>query len=751
MINIISPDFIFVSILALALLLVSLLVYIKDTKSATSRFFLLQSLIIIAWLFSNHFSNVLKDYTPVLVANRLLMASTTVLFWVLYVFTANYPKREISISKKSVFITLFPTILVLITDLSPALVSEIVIKEGFSEIVFGPGLVLYLLHFALFIVLYSITLIKKSYQLKGIEKIKLQYLFTGITLAIVGTLITNLIFPLAFNNYALSTVGPVFLLVYIGFTALSIIENRLFGVGYTLRRILFISFLLGLPAITFYLEFFIIQSFRINPYSSEGMIISIIMSGLTMIIVLYYSRNAQAYLEGNGNISSISNKLWKEYLDKTGMSLAQNAICDDTLKLFQNVNRLDDSAVFVYEEKSAKRLANIGKAYENIIVDDNSVKIIREAVAQKKSLLLVKEELLHSNPDKIDPIIQKCTEILVNFNIELLIATKGTSTDLYIFIFGTRYSQRALTSEEISYINDTITNYSTIAISRARLFTQVQNINTRLEKAVAKRTEQLRRTISKLNLSKNKLKDALAKLTALDQAKSEFISMASHQLRTPVSIIRGYMSMFKEGDFGRLNADQIAYAEKMEQNLIRLNTIIDDILNASRIEANRFSVYPSTFDLSTMVTQLVDQFNGRASKKGLKINLSLPKEKIFLEADKDKLLETISNIIDNGINYTLKGHISVKIKQVKGSKILIEISDTGIGIPKNKFDKIFQRFARLDNAKKVRPDGTGIGLYLAKAVVEAHKGTIWFESEEGKGTTFFIEIPKKSQVTILPG
>lgn len=636
-----------------------------------------------------------------------------------------------------------------VLSITPFIVTSIDYSSGvkFPNPIFSKFIILYLIiviAFLLDIIYVTLITLRKS---RGIQFTQIGYLMAGMTVAGIFAIFSNLLLPIISKDSSTAFLGPMAISFMNAFISYSVIKNRLFGIRFILAKTvgtiliyiipvssLFVIVNLAQKADEFSPQWFISLTFA-------GIIITILQSKLTKYIG---EKLIPGLAYGKANPYQIKEKIANSISNVTTISKISTILQAEIQELYAPriyafivKNRNNNKVYFATSNftylKLDKLLPLLNEISEQTLVLSNLT------IEEKKTL----KPSLH--------------DILISSNIDLIHSFRINRRTNALLVLGERGNDNSYSFEDIAFIRD-ICNTIAIPIDRSMLYEKQARFNEELALKIEEATKLLKRKYLELEIAQKaikkknfEIKDALAKLTALDQAKSEFISMASHQLRTPVSIIRGYMSMFKEGDFGRLNADQIAYAEKMEQNLIRLNTIIDDILNASRIEANRFSVYPSTFDLTTMVTQLVDQFTGKAAKKGLKIKLSLPKETIFLEADKDKILETISNIIDNGINYTLKGHIAINIKQKNGSKILIEISDTGIGIPKNKYDKIFQRFARLDNAKKVRPDGTGIGLYLAKAVVEAHKGKIWFESEEGKGTTFFIEIPKKSQVTILPG
>ncbi|MEI6222300.1 MAG: ATP-binding protein [bacterium] len=244
------------------------------------------------------------------------------------------------------------------------------------------------------------------------------------------------------------------------------------------------------------------------------------------------------------------------------------------------------------------------------------------------------------------------------------------------------------------------------------------------------------------------LENAYEELKTLDKAKTEFVSIASHQLRTPISIIRGFLSMLIDNEYGDVPTEQKKVLEKTYQNVMRLIQVVDDLLNASRIENGKLVIMPENIQIIDITEKIVRDLSSKAEGKNLQLTFTAPPsaKTLLIKADPDKLSQVIINLIDNAINYTLEGSVQVAIQE-KPNTVLISIKDSGIGIPKADQGKLFQRFTRLENAQKVRPDGTGIGLYIAKMIIESHGGKLWFESKDNQGTTFFIELSKNGPST----
>lgn len=243
-----------------------------------------------------------------------------------------------------------------------------------------------------------------------------------------------------------------------------------------------------------------------------------------------------------------------------------------------------------------------------------------------------------------------------------------------------------------------------------------------------------------------KLSVANEKLKQLDRAKTEFISIASHQLRSPLTAIKGYSSMILEDSFGKIDGKLKDVAERIFQSSNRLVSIIGDFLDVSRIELGKMEYDFTDFDIKEMISGLVDEFG--ASNRNSNIALSFESkdaDKLIIRADYNKIRQVISNIIDNAMKYTHKGFVRVFLSTGHApNTVLVAIKDSGRGMDKDALEHIFQKFSRAKDAAKSRTDGSGLGLYVASEMVKAHKGKIWAQSEGiEKGSTFYVELPIK--------
>ncbi len=253
--------------------------------------------------------------------------------------------------------------------------------------------------------------------------------------------------------------------------------------------------------------------------------------------------------------------------------------------------------------------------------------------------------------------------------------------------------------------------------------------------------EQIEKLLGELGKSNDKLWVANEKLKDLDVQKTEFVSMASHQLRSPLTAIKGYSSMVLEGSFGPVSDKVREAVDRVFQSSQKLVMVIEDFLNISRIELGTMKYEWSDFDLREVAETVVRDMKQAIEKNDIKLTFDYDTNlKYLVHGDSGKLTQVISNLIDNASKYTKQGSIKVSLEK-KVNKVQLSVKDTGIGIASETMPKLFAKFSRATDASKTNITGTGLGLYVAKQIIEAHKGKIWAESEGvGKGSMFIVEL-----------
>lgn len=229
------------------------------------------------------------------------------------------------------------------------------------------------------------------------------------------------------------------------------------------------------------------------------------------------------------------------------------------------------------------------------------------------------------------------------------------------------------------------------------------------------------------------------KLAQANKMKTEFVSVASHQLRTPLSAMRWTLNLLNDG---RVKSEELAdYLGLIKESNERMIKLVNDLLDVSRIEMGRILLNPRQTNLYILIQKMVDNFSAYAKASNIAITIEALETLPNVFVDPEKISLVIQNLIDNAIKY-IKGKGEIKISLESNAKFIkAAVRDTGVGIPEAQQKFIFQKFFRSDNIMKHQTVGTGLGLFIAKSVIEESKGKIWFESQEGRGTTFYFTLP----------
>jgi len=243
-----------------------------------------------------------------------------------------------------------------------------------------------------------------------------------------------------------------------------------------------------------------------------------------------------------------------------------------------------------------------------------------------------------------------------------------------------------------------------------------------------------------------------------EKQRADFISTASHEMRTPVAAIEGYLALALNDKVTKVDAKARSYLEKAHSSTQHLGKLFQDLLTSAKAEDGRLANHPVVIEFSDFVEKIVDGLRFTAEKKGLLLELLMGSQQrtnttsvdvskkvvkplLYIVADPDRLREVITNLFDNAVKYTETGRISIGITG-DASIVQFHIADTGPGIPATDIPHLFQKFYRVDNSSTRTIGGTGLGLYICRKITEMYNGRIWAESELGKGSTFYINLPR---------
>lgn len=237
-----------------------------------------------------------------------------------------------------------------------------------------------------------------------------------------------------------------------------------------------------------------------------------------------------------------------------------------------------------------------------------------------------------------------------------------------------------------------------------------------------------------------KIQSMISDLKRLDEIKNEFLSIVSHELRTPLTSVRGYVKVLLNGDAGELKPEQKEFLQIVHESALRLNHMVDNLLDVARIQAGAMEMAMEPVELRDVLKETIATIQVLAREKGLKVQVDLPATQVLVRGDRLRLIQVFTNLLSNAVKYTSSGEIAVRL-EMRGLWIRVSVRDTGQGLSPDEVEHLFQKFYRTPGALASNESGTGLGLVIAQGIVEAHQGRILVESTLGQGTLFQVELP----------
>lgn len=520
------------------------------------------------------------------------------------------------------------------------------------------------------------------------------------------------------GHYGHIWVGPVMSVFFVGCVTYSIVRHGLFDIKFAAVRTM--AYLLSLASLgtIYYFCAYIVSSLFFKDSITSGVSMSPVNIIIALGLAFIFQPIKQFFDRITDRIFFRDKYDPEEFYGRLGEVLATSI---DLRDLLHNVSSeiadtLKAEQTFFHVQYNHVGNVEVGTPHYTHLTKGD-LEVLNQAYTQVQKRTIV-SELLPREQAKVKTLLDRS-------KIAIILQLAHKHEILGYLALGEQRTG-GYTNRDIKVL-ETIADELVIAIQNALSVQEVRDLNVNLQARINEATKEL--------MLSNK------KLTKLDETKDEFISMASHQLRTPLTSVKGYISMVLDGDAGDISKQQRELLEQAFESSQRMVYLIGDFLNISRLRTGKFVLEPSKVDLARVVQEEVAQLRDSATTRGITIRYDKPTHVPPLTADENKLRQVMMNFLDNAMYYTLAGGtVNVELYKTH-TGIVFKVVDSGIGVPKAEQAKLFTKFFRAPNARKQRPDGTGIGLYMAKKVVVAHGGSILFESKEGKGSTFGFKLP----------
>jgi signal transduction histidine kinase len=705
-----------VAVTCIANLFLGLFVFLRNPKARVSQIFFGMVVAISAWAVSNYYT----DYAPRLdlniFFNRLAYLFAFLGIVLAAIFTHYFGNFKLKHSKTLITIGAVAIAIICVLSLTNYVAGSVSNAGGKLHFQGGPLIPFYLAEIliALGIMIRNMYLLIKNGT--SIQKNQARVLIVGMSVSVALGIFTNLVIPAATdNNFKAAKFGPplLTLLVVITFTY-AIISKRLFDIRLVVARSVAYVLLLSMLGILYAFGVFTLGGFffksnnRVGPQEFYDLGIAVILAVTFQPLKRFFEKITDSifyrdHYDPQTLLSDLSNVMAREIelvhlTDKVINTLITQLKLSKALIVV-----IDDDGIFYEANKESINFRSISL---------NELKALGSGIVIKDALQG-----------------KEVPEIFGKYGLSVSVGLHSSNELVGFLLLGEKRSGDVYNDSDFKTLR-ILAQELAIAIHNARSYTQIQDFNKTLQQRIEEATEQLR--------------SANDNLQKMDGVKNEFLSMATHQLNTPLSVVDGYLTMMNDNTHGKLTDAQRDFAQKALHRVRLMKRLVTDFLNVSRLETGKFSIEAAPVDLNKIVSEEVNELGPTANEKDVLLQYMAPKHDVpIVEIDEQKTRQAIMNLIDNAIHYTPKGEVKVYL-DADDKNITFKVVDNGIGVPENQKSKMFQKFSRGDNAKKERPSGSGVGLYLVKKVIEDQNGSIIFQSEEGKGSTFGFHLPIKT-------
>jgi signal transduction histidine kinase len=684
--------------------LVALVVIVKNSRSITNNLFMGLAVGLIGWSITSYFSLHTSSPSQTLFWIRFIMFFVVIQNTSFYLLVKVFPANRSNIFKQKRYIAaVLYSVITAAVALSPYLFMGFVNGSPIP----GPGMALFLPHALFFALGGLISLIVRYRRARGLLKAQLQYFLAGTLLMFTLVPLSNFILPVLLKENRLVIFSPLYAIIFSGLTAYAIVTKKLFDIRAIVARSA--AYALLLPTLA---GMYIATLLALSAIFFQGKPSQLLTTSLAIVLAITFQPLRRFFEQGTDRI------FFRDRYDS-------QVVLDNFSKILVTEIELGEMLNKSLRELCTDMRISFGQLI--IFNDDNVYKIGH--YGHLPSRLMVAPQLKRLNhsilvADELEGGERKA--LMDDHGIRVSVMLRTRDEVVGYLLLGDKLSGDIYSQEDVELLQ-IVAKELAVAAQNAKAYAEIQEFNITLQERVAHAT--------------NRLRVANRHLKELDQAKDEFISMASHQLRTPLTTIKGYLSMMLEGDAGEITPTQKQFTGYAFEGADRMVNLIADLLNVSRLSAGRFMIEAKPSDIVKIVEDEVRQLQSHAIAKKLQLTYHPPKRAIpMIPLDDNKTRQVIMNFVDNAIYYTKEGSITVAVTKVDNA-VRVTVKDTGIGVPLDSRRKLFSKFYRAGNAQTVRPDGTGLGLYLAKRVIEDQGGTIIFESVEGKGSTFGFDLP----------
>jgi signal transduction histidine kinase len=567
------------------------------------------------------------------------------------------------------------------------------------------------------------NLLTKRKEASMTERVQMNYFWIAFIVYGIAVCIPDVFIPLLWGTTRYFFISAVCNIFFSGTVAYIILKHRFLDIRFVVARIVaytllivFLGSMYGL-IITYIGSYFLRQTLGFN-YLIFSTVLTLFAAITFQPIRFFFEATTDKFLyRENYQVDN----LLQEVSHGIVTALSMHELTDNMCRILEDKMHISKTLFIIKKKEAGNTVYGHEKYVNSLTLTDQEVQVL-----DTQHKMVVFEELHDASPVK---------EIMRKHEISIFMPLHAADRYVGSVLLGLKASGEIYFEKDLRVL-DIVSSELAVAIENAHSFEEIQHFNATLTQEVDRATSELR--------------EANRRLQELDTLKDEFVSVTSHELRTPMTVIQGYVWRVLNDSTVTLTDKTKDRLERAYNSTRRLIALVNDILDVSRIEAGRMQFDLQIVPLHDLVAEVVEELSAKSSEVATKVVADVPANTMVL-ADKDKLHQVLFNLLDNAIKFTSKGTITISAKQ-DATAVIISVADTGTGIKQEDMSKLFTKFGKLDSSLSLdtKHVGTGLGLYLSKKIVENMHGTIEASSIVGQGTTFTMRFPLSIQQTAPP-
>lgn len=699
-------------------IILGLFTYLKNPKSFTNRLFFFFTISLGLYLFINYLALHQVADSATLFWIRQVMAIALGINLLYFLLVVTFPYSKLQLSSKRLWTSILST-LILLSTTQTSLVFKAV-EPNSTQPIPGLGMPLFVLHTLIFLGGGFVILIKKFRESTGLAKIQFKLFLLGTILMFVSIVVTNLLFVIFLNTTAFVGLLPLYILIFICFITYAIVKHRFLDIRLIVARSVAYTLLVILLGLVYAGGVFLVGTYFTRAPLTQSEILSLTILAL---VVAFTFQPLRHILE-----DITDNIFYKGRYDSHTLLARLGHIMASTLQL-------EDLGSKVLQELIAQMKITAGyivlTKFSSIIWTKASEEgKPKPQFAEKDIIYLIKSRREKSGEDLL--IFEELTEsqekeVMRKYNLAVVLPLIVEQETIGALLLKERSSGDIYSVEDIKILK-IIAPELAVAVKNAESYEEIRRFNITLRNEVERATENLRK--------------ANKRLRELDELKDEFVSITSHELRTPMTAVKSYLWMLLNKKRALFDPKTQEYLDRAYISTERTINLVNGMLDVSRIESGRFELKKESIDVVQVAQDVNKELSGKVQEKQLQLQVE-KRELPLVYADRDKIHQVLDNLVGNAIKFTPRnGTISVTFGK-KNGVVEVKVQDTGSGISKEDQKRLFKKFGRLENSfvSIAESGGTGLGLFISKQIIGLHGGNIWVDSAPGKGATFSFTLP----------